>query len=48
VDVYDALTHDRPYRPAWSAKEARRYLMEQRGKQFDPEILDLFLELNIP
>jgi PAS domain S-box-containing protein len=43
VDVYDALCHDRPYRPAWSPQEARRYLLEQRGKQFDPQIVEIFL-----
>ncbi len=47
VDVYDALTHDRPYRPAWSVKDARRYMIEQSGKHFDPDILDLFLKLNV-
>jgi PAS domain S-box-containing protein len=45
VDVYDALTHDRPYRPAWPVKEARVYVLEQRGKHFDPEIVDIFLEM---
>lgn len=47
VDVYDALTHDRPYRPAWSVKDTRRYMIEQSGKHFDPDILDLFLQLNV-
>ncbi len=45
VDVYDALIHDRPYRPAWSRAEARRYLVEQRGLHFDPAIVDLFLQI---
>ena len=45
VDVYDALTHDRPYRPAWSAAEAKNYLREQSGVHFDPEIVSLFFEL---
>ena len=45
VDVYDALIHDRPYRPAWSAVDARRYLIEQRGLHFDPAVVDLFLQL---
>jgi HD-GYP domain-containing protein (c-di-GMP phosphodiesterase class II) len=45
VDVFDALTHDRPYRPAWSIAEAKRYLGEQSGRQFDPDIVNLFLDL---
>ncbi len=45
ADVYDALIHDRPYRPAWSREDARRYLVEQRGLHFDPVIVDLFLQI---
>ncbi|MDL1909409.1 response regulator [Chloroflexi bacterium CFX6] len=43
VDVWDALTSDRPYRPAWSAEETLAYIREQSGKHFDPEIAELFL-----
>jgi putative two-component system response regulator len=43
--AYDALTHDRPYRLAWSHQEACRYLVEQSGKHFDPAIVDVFLKL---
>jgi hypothetical protein len=45
VDVWDALLSDRPYRKAWSKEEALKYLREQRGKQFDPKVLDAFLKL---
>jgi HD-GYP domain-containing protein (c-di-GMP phosphodiesterase class II) len=45
VDVYDALTSDRPYRSAWSRSEAMDYLREQAGKLFDPQIVAHFLEL---
>ncbi|MBE0698537.1 MAG: PAS domain S-box protein, partial [Anaerolineaceae bacterium] len=45
VDVFDALSHDRPYRPAWSLEDTRRYLIEQSGIHFDPEIVRLFLSL---
>lgn len=45
VDVYDALTSDRPYRPAWPRDKARAYIQEQAGKQFDPKIVELFLKL---
>jgi PAS domain S-box-containing protein/putative nucleotidyltransferase with HDIG domain len=43
VDVYDALTSHRPYRPAWKADEAVMYINGQRGKHFDPEITAEFL-----
>lgn len=45
VDVWDALTSDRPYRKAWSCKEALQYITEQRGKHFDPEVTDIFLRI---
>jgi PAS domain S-box-containing protein len=44
VDVYDALISDRPYRTAWTKQETLRYIMEQSGKHFDPEVVRLFLE----
>ena len=43
VDAHDAMTHDRPYRPALSADEAREELLRSRGTQFDPDMVDLFL-----
>lgn len=45
VDVYDALTNDRPYRRAWSESEVRAHLRAERGRQFDPEMVDAFLAL---
>jgi PAS domain S-box-containing protein len=45
VDVWDALTHDRPYRPAWSEAQVREYLIENSGTHFDPKILRVFLGL---
>jgi HD-GYP domain-containing protein (c-di-GMP phosphodiesterase class II) len=45
VDVFDALTSDRPYRPAWSHSQAIEYLEEQAGQQFDPQIVKSFLEI---
>lgn len=44
VDVWDALTSDRPYRPAWSKEQALAYLKEQQGKHFDPLAVKLFLK----
>lgn len=44
VDVWDALTSDRPYRPRWNEEDARQYLIEQSGKQFDPRVVEAFLK----
>ncbi len=45
VDVYDALSFDRPYRAAWPGWKVLNYLREQSGKHFDPEAVDAFLKL---
>ena len=45
VDVYDALTSDRPYRPAWAKKKAISYIRDQSGKHFDSRIAEKFLEM---
>lgn len=42
-DVYDALVSEREYKKAWTQKEARAYLTDNKGKIFDPEITDAFL-----
>lgn len=47
VDEWDALTSDRPYRRAWTREAARQYLRDQRGKKFDPIIVDAFLKLMV-
>ncbi len=44
ADSYDAMTADRPYRNALSKQEALDELFKNRGTQFDPEIVDKFLE----
>lgn len=44
VDVYDALTSDRPYRKGWSNKETIEYIVDQAGKHFDPFITEIFIE----
>ncbi|MFO7942691.1 MAG: GAF domain-containing protein [Anaerolineales bacterium] len=46
VDVWDALTSDRPYRPAWSEKRALDHIKKQSGKHFDPQVVNAFLNLN--
>ena len=44
IDVWDALTSDRPYRPALPEHEALEYIAVQKGEHFDPEVVDFFLE----
>jgi HD-GYP domain-containing protein (c-di-GMP phosphodiesterase class II) len=44
IDVWDALTSDRPYRPAWSEQEALIYIRAQSGKHFDPQVVELFFD----
>jgi len=41
-DVFDALTSDRPYRKAYSVKEALQ-IMENAREQYDPELFDVFI-----
>lgn len=45
ADVYDALTSDRPYRPALGHREALDYIAAQAGQQFDPQVVEKFLPL---
>ncbi len=45
VDVYDALSSDRPYRRAWPIAQVISYLQEQSGRHFDPAIVRVFLDL---
>ncbi|MGQ9729714.1 MAG: HD domain-containing phosphohydrolase [Candidatus Zipacnadales bacterium] len=45
VDVYDALTHDRVYRPALPEKVALQIMCQGKGTRFDPVIFDAFLQV---
>ncbi|GHG07001.1 phosphohydrolase [Deinococcus piscis] len=45
VDVYDALTSERPYKEAWSQQRALQELRDQAGKHFDPHYVDVFLRM---
>lgn len=45
VDVFDALISDRPYRLAWSRKDALDHIKKESGTHFDPQVVALFLEL---
>ena len=42
ADVFDALGVERVYKRAWSLEEIKEYFAEQRGKQFDPDLVDIF------
>jgi putative nucleotidyltransferase with HDIG domain len=44
VDVWDALSSDRPYRKAWPQDKVLQYIREQSGKHFDPHIVEIFLK----
>ncbi|MEA2417796.1 MAG: hypothetical protein QOE60_2 [Thermoleophilaceae bacterium] len=44
ADVFDALTHARPYKEAWTVAEAVIEISRQRGRQFDAEVVDAFLQ----
>jgi HD-GYP domain-containing protein (c-di-GMP phosphodiesterase class II) len=45
VDVFDALTSDRPYRSAWSKQDALGYIQEQTARHFDPNMTPVFLQM---
>jgi HD-GYP domain-containing protein (c-di-GMP phosphodiesterase class II) len=45
IDVWDALSSDRPYRDAWPQEKIFNYIREQTGSHFDPDVVDAFLNL---
>ena len=45
ADVFDALTHGRPFSPPWPIDKALDEIRARKGTQFDPELTDLFLDL---
>jgi putative two-component system response regulator len=45
ADVYDALISERPYKKAFSQEEAIKIIMEGKGTQFDPVLIDLFVKI---
>ena len=44
ADVFDALTSVRPYKRAWPVADAVDYLQQQKGRHFDGELVDLFVQ----
>ncbi len=45
ADVFDALTSERPYKPAFEVDHAVALMRDERGRHFDPEYLDIFLAI---
>lgn len=45
VDVFDAITSDRPYRRGWNMQQALDYIRDQSGKHFCPDVVKAFLEM---
>jgi putative two-component system response regulator len=46
ADVFDALTHERPYKQPWPVDEAVAEILSQAGRQFDPGVVDAFATLD--
>jgi len=44
ADVFDALSHERCYKPVWELDQILTFFHEQRGRHFDPRLVDLFFE----
>jgi response regulator RpfG family c-di-GMP phosphodiesterase len=44
ADVFDALSHRRVYKEPWSSADVYALILNERGKHFDPHLVDIFLE----
>ena len=44
INVWNALISDRPYRPAWSQEKALKYIQDQSGIHFDPQVVKVFID----
>jgi response regulator RpfG family c-di-GMP phosphodiesterase len=45
ADVYDALISKRRYKPSFTHEEAVSFIVQSRGTHFDPEVVDVFCEI---
>src|SRR5574344_1782710 len=45
ADVFDALSHQRVYKEAWSLDDTFNEIEKERGRQFDPEVVDAFIQI---
>ena len=43
ADVFDALTSERAYKKAWDLETAKKEIIQQRGEQFSPTVVDAFV-----
>jgi putative two-component system response regulator len=46
IDVWDAITSDRPYRKPMTHEEANQYILSQSGRHFDPAVVELFVKIS--
>ena len=46
IDVFDALTHERPYKAAWPIADALAEIQKSAGSHFDPRVVEAFCQLN--
>ena len=47
ADVFDALTHERPYKSAWDLERAAAEIVRQAGRQFDPRVVEAFTTIDL-
>ena len=45
TDVFDALTHERPYKKAWTIQDAQSEIQSQSARQFDPRVVEAFSQI---
>jgi putative two-component system response regulator len=45
ADVFDALTHDRPYKQAWPVEKAIAEIKDQAARHFDPQVVEAFVSV---
>ncbi len=45
ADVYDALISERVYKDSWNEEKTKEYIISQRGKHFDPDVVDAFFDI---
>ncbi len=46
VDVWDALSSDRPYRTAWAEEKVREHIYDGAGTHFDPQVVEIFMQMH--
>jgi response regulator RpfG family c-di-GMP phosphodiesterase len=46
VDVWDALKSDRPYRAGWTEEKVREHIRGLSGTHFDPQVVDMFMQMS--